>query len=228
MVDVSIIFPIHNEAEGIKEFIKRVYRTLKKQKFTCEIICVENGSTDASYSILKNLKIQYKNLLLIQSNKGWGNAVKAGIKHAKGNYICYMVSDGQIDPKYIPLLYKKIKKKHLAMVKISRVNRENIMRLLNSRIYNIFAAVIFTLNSLDINGTPKIIVSRYIKSFSFQSENIAFDLELLLMLKEKNLSWFEIPIYSQKRITGSSTTNLKSIWEMLRYIYKFRFTSFNN
>lgn len=109
-----------------------------------------------------------------------------------------------------------------SLAKVSRITRENTMRLINSRVYNVIAKLIFGLQSMDINGTPKIIRSKYVKHEEFISTNIAFDLELLLKIKKKNVSWIEIPVFSQKRKTGFSTTNLKSVWEMFSYMLKFK------
>lgn len=223
MIELSIIFPVHNESEGIKSFISKVYKSIKKDKINFEIICIENGSTDNSFSLLKSLEKKYKNISVHQSEKGWGNAVQKGIHVAKGKLICYMVSDNQIDPKYIQILYNKMKREKISVAKISRISRENILRYSNSKMYNIFATVLFSTKSMDINGTPKIIKSSLIRKRHFISKNISFDLELLIYLKSKNVSWVEIPVHSFKRKTGFSSTNIKSIWEMLTYMYQFRF-----
>jgi len=228
MIDLAIIFPVMNEEKEIEIFMKNVYKMLKKRHFTYEVICVENGSIDKSFSVLKNLTKQYKNLSVIQSEQGWGNAVITGIKFAKAKYICYMVSDGQIDAEYINLLYKRILNDHVVMVKIKRVVRENVLRLIVSRIYNMVANILFGLHSLDINGTPKIIQSSFIKNVEFSSKNICFDLELLLMLKNKNLSWIEIPAFSKKRMGGVSTTNIPSVWEMIKYILRIKFKNWKS
>lgn len=221
-IDLSVIFPVHNEAEGITALLGFVHSLLREAHISFEILCVENGSTDDSYNILKKIEKKLTEVHVHRSEKGWGNAVLKGIENVKGVYTCYMVSDWQVDPKYILPLYKKIKKGKYDMVKIARKTRENTKRFLNSRVYNTFASLLFGINSFDINGTPKILKTDYLKKLRLSSENIALDLELLLHLKKEKKVWIEIPIFSKKRTSGASTTNIKSVLEMVYHMIRFR------
>lgn len=222
MITVSIVLPVNNEEKGIESVIKKLIGSFKKVNTTFEIVCVENGSTDKSFQKLKELAAKHKEVRVCQSDKGWGNAVKEGVERIKGEYCCYMVSDNQVDPQCALNLLKKITKSDLDMIKVKRVSRENLIRLLNSRIYNLICKVFFGVGN-DINATPKILKSSLIKSLDLKSENIAIDLELVLKLKKRNLRWIDIPIYSKKREWGESTTNIKTAIEMLKYIIRFRF-----
>ena len=221
--ELSVILPVHNEEGEIERVIDDISRVLKKNKIKYEIICVENGSTDNSPKLLKNLSIQNPNLKILQSKKGWGNAIIRAIPKARGHYFCYMVSDGQVNPNIINIMFKAIKKNKLSLVKIRRVTRENMTRLINSRIYNFLTRLLFNLDTIDINGTPKLIETRLIREVNLKSENIAIDLELLLKLKSRNLKWMEFPVKLIKRESGISTTNLKAVWEMISYMRKFYF-----
>lgn len=223
MLDLSLILPVQNEAAGIEEFIETVCRAFEKKGFSYEIIGVENGSTDNSYQVLKNLKKKYRQLQLLQSEKGWGRAVCKGIQKANGKYLCYMVSDGQIDPWCVPILLTKIQEEKWTMVKIKRIKRENAARLLLSRILSLSAKSLLGINSADINGTPKLIKTELIKKLNLRSVNIALDMELLLKLKKHNFTWIELPVISKKRGYGQSTTNISAILETTLSILKFRF-----
>lgn len=220
--ELSIILPVHNEEKGIDEVAKKLVKLLTAEKINSEIIFVENGSTDLSFKKLLLLKKRYRNILVESSEKGWGNAVKKGIKKSSGKYICYMVSDGQINPKYVPRLFQMIKGKNLAMVKISRITRENPLRKTTSRIYNLLATTLFGATSNDINGTPKILYSKLLKRINLKSTNIAIDLELILYLKRNKLKWKELKINSGIRKRGSSTTNLNSVLEMITNMLYFK------
>jgi glycosyltransferase involved in cell wall biosynthesis len=223
MKNLSVVLPVHNEAEGIEDYIKKINHLLTNTSLTFELLAIENGSTDQSLAILKKLAKKINNLHVHQSEKGWGNAVQKGIELAAGKYVCYVVSDGQIDPKVITGLYDQIQKGDYDMAKISRINRENIKRLLNSRAYNLLARIVFGLSTRDVNGTPKILLSSVAKALKLESHNIAIDLELLIKLKVNGLRWLEVPVESYARETGSSSTNIKSVLEMLRYMKYFYF-----
>ena len=84
---LSIIIPAYNEAQRLPDTLEKIHTFLLKQSYSAEIIVVENGSTDDTYTIAQGLQKQIKNLIVIhetQRGKGW--AVKRGILEAGGEY----------------------------------------------------------------------------------------------------------------------------------------------
>jgi dolichol-phosphate mannosyltransferase len=226
MVELSVILPVHNEAGVITKTIKDIEKVLRLAKISHEFICVENGSTDDTLQIVKSLTRKYP-LKVITSELGWGNAVKAGISQATGKLTCYTVSDGQVEAKYIVGLYHNyLNQKQFSLFKIWRTKRENQTRLINSRSFNLISHLVFGIDSRDINATPKLLDTKLLKSVPLTANNIAIDLELLLKLKKRGLTWQEIPAPSLKRDLGESTTKLKTVWEMIAWIIKFKFTNY--
>lgn len=220
-MELSVVYPVHNEEAAVDRLVSYTHTLLTKARISHEIICVENGSTDATFTKLSLLAKKFRELVVVQSEKGWGNAVIKGIATAKGNYVCYSVSDFQVDPKHIPEIYEKITHSNFAMVKVHRTTRENRTRKVNSRLYNTLASLLFGIGSYDINATPKIMKRSQIRKFPFESHNISIDLELMLYLQARKLSWIEIPVLAGARKTGKSTTNWKSVCEMLQYMMYF-------
>ena len=216
MVELTLVLPVHNEADTIVSFVRRVRETLKVLNVSFEIICVENGSTDQSYELLTGVSGRLKDVRVIRSKLGWGNAVRQGLKHANGRLFCYMVSDGQIDPKCLPALYRRLKEERVALVKVLRTTRENSVRSHLSRAYNVIACRLFGFASRDINATPKMLRTDLARQLKLSEKNIGIDLELLIRLNQRALRWVEIPIGSGKRTAGTSTTKIHSVWEMLR------------
>jgi glycosyltransferase involved in cell wall biosynthesis len=224
MIDLSLILPVHNEAEGIGEAIGEAAAVLNKFR-NYEIICVENGSTDNSYEVIREISRLNSKVRVIRSQTGWGNAVRAGIGASAGRLTCFMVSDRQIEAKTIIRLYELYRNntdRRTVLWKVWRTSRENNSRLANSRIYNVLARLLYGLDSKDINATPKLMETELLKSVRLTSDNIAVDLELMLELKKRGLAWVEVPVQSKKRITGSSTTRLKSVAEMLLWMIRFK------
>ena len=99
---VSIVIPLYNEEHSIQEVIKRIPNHRRY-----EIVLVDDGSTDNSVEraleVNRDIKV-YKH----ETNKGYGAALLTGIKHATGDIIVTMDSDGQHDPKEIERLIKPI------------------------------------------------------------------------------------------------------------------------
>ena len=131
--DISIISPIYNEQENIRNFVSAVYSTMSSQNCNWELILVDDGSTDESRSLLKSLAKDHHNLrvLLLSKNFGQTPAIQAGFDHAKGSVIVTLDSDLQNDPKDIPLLVNKLKNENLDLVVGWRKDRKDNFFLRN-------------------------------------------------------------------------------------------------
>ena len=81
--DISIISPIYNEEENIRNFVNAVYSTMSSQNCNWELILVDDGSTDSSRSLLRSLAKDHHNLrvLLLSKNFGQTPAIQAGFDH---------------------------------------------------------------------------------------------------------------------------------------------------
>ena len=93
--NLSIIIPIFNEEENIKNTLNDIKKYLDKKKTDAEIICVNDGSTDKSLKIItkQQKKIQNLKIINLKKNKGKGFAVKTGMLAAKKDYVLFMDAD---------------------------------------------------------------------------------------------------------------------------------------
>ncbi|MEM3101501.1 MAG: glycosyltransferase family 2 protein [Candidatus Nitrosotenuis sp.] len=103
-IEFSIIVPAFNEEETIEKFLKNLQGVLSGIDSTYEIIVVDDGSTDDTFSIVSN--IQEIRVIKHPYNKGNGAAVKTGILNAHGEKIVIIDADGQHDPQHIPDMLK--------------------------------------------------------------------------------------------------------------------------
>lgn len=108
---LSIIIPIHNEAEGIKDFLeKSVLPVLDKlENYNYELILVNDGSTDGTLKILQSFAEKHRQTKVLSFSRNFGKepALSAGLKYAKGDAAITMDADGQQPPKLIPDFIKK-------------------------------------------------------------------------------------------------------------------------
>ncbi len=96
---VSIVIPAFNEEKGISHGLDRIVEMGFHEKY--EVIYIDDGSTDDTFSIISRYPVKcYRHFV----NKGYGAALKTGIRKAKGEKIVILDSDGQHDPKYIDQL----------------------------------------------------------------------------------------------------------------------------
>lgn len=125
---LSIIVPCYNEQESAEIFYKETIKTLKiiENQFDYEIIYVDDGSKDNTLSVVKSLNQQDKNVKYISFSRNFGKeaGIYAGLKNAKGNYICIMDVDLQDPPELIPEMLDSIINEDFDCVATRRTGRK--------------------------------------------------------------------------------------------------------
>ncbi len=109
-MEISIVVPIHNEQDNISALHNAISTVMQNMKCSYELIMVDDGSTDGSYSLLAHLAKADPALKVIRFRRNFGQtaAMSAGFDHAKGDIIIPMDGDMQNDPSDIPRLVDKI------------------------------------------------------------------------------------------------------------------------
>lgn len=218
MYDLSIILPVHNESEIIESVFNEIKKEVEKIGIWAEYILVENGSFDESLKILKKIEKENKDVCVLTSPKGYGSAVLAGLTKASGTNICYMPSDGQADVLILEKLFREFKKDKWDMVKVKRIKRENILRVLTSRVFAFLMFVLYNVRLLDINGSPRIIKKQLLLKLNLQSKDSFIDAEFAI--KAQRLEWKikEIPMKFINRKGGKSTRSIGTYIEFIKNI----------
>lgn len=220
--ELSLILPVHNEAEIIEQVFKKIQQDLDSLHISYECLLVENGSTDTSWNVLKKLKRNFPKTIILTAAQGYGCAVLMGIKKSKGRYICYMPSDGQIDSKWIKVLLQEIKKNNWDLVKIKRKGRETYGRSVTSYILRILTGILFKSTITDINGSPRIFHRSTIQLLALKSKDSFIDVEFAA--KIALLSWKikEIPVPNLPRVGGISTRNYLTYIEFIKNMWNYK------
>ena len=109
-MDISVVLPILNEEENLEELYSRLTDTLSTLDLEYEIIAVDDGSTDRSFEVLRQINERDPRLKAIKFRRNFGQtaAMSAGFDHAQGDVIITMDSDLQNDPADIPRLLDKL------------------------------------------------------------------------------------------------------------------------
>ena len=110
MLEVSVVIPIYNEEGNIRELCTKLNDVLSIITENYEVIIVDDGSTDNSFNILKEINTENKNVVVVKFRRNFGQtaALSAGFDHFKGDVIITMDGDLQNDPEDIALLLTKI------------------------------------------------------------------------------------------------------------------------
>ena len=120
MINVSVIVPVYNE----EKYIKKCLDSLCNQSLEdIEIICINDGSTDSTHSILEYYSNKYEHLKIINTeNKGQGAARNTALEIAKGEYISFVDADDWIDLSSLELSYNKAHSNDLDMLFFQMIN----------------------------------------------------------------------------------------------------------
>lgn len=109
-MDLSIVIPLLNEEESLRELHDWIVQVMVANNYSYEVIFIDDGSTDSSWSIIEQLSVANANVKGIQFQKNYGKsqALHAGFARAKGKVVITMDADLQDNPEEIPELYDMI------------------------------------------------------------------------------------------------------------------------
>ncbi len=109
-MDISVIVPLYNEAESLPELAAWIERVMAENGFSYEIIFVNDGSTDSSMEVIRDLasRNQAIHAVCFSRNYGKSPALNTGFARAKGDVVITMDADLQDSPDEIPELYRMI------------------------------------------------------------------------------------------------------------------------
>jgi dolichol-phosphate mannosyltransferase len=134
--DFSVIIPINNEEENIIELYRRLTTQMEKLG-TYEMILVDDGSTDKSWQIIKDLNSKDSRVKGVSFSRNFGHhiALSAGLDHAKGSIIIFIDGDLQDPPEEIPKLYAKYKEGYDLVYGIRAKRKDSIFKKISSYIF---------------------------------------------------------------------------------------------
>lgn len=111
MLDISVIIPLYNEDESLPELAAWIDRVMQANNFSYEVIFCNDGSTDNSWQVIKQLHQQYPQMhgMSFRTNHGKSPALHVGFGMAQGDVVITMDADLQDSPDEVPELYRMIK-----------------------------------------------------------------------------------------------------------------------
>ena len=168
-MDLSVIIPLYNESESLNELNQTIVDSLNGKNLDFEIIYIDDGSTDNSWSVIKDLSHNNRvSGLKFQRNYGKSMALLAGFKRALGNIVITMDADLQDDPNEIYPLFQIITEQNLDLVSGWKKKRYDslIFKNIPSKLFNWAARKASGIKLNDFNCGIKAYKSEVIKNIS--------------------------------------------------------------
>ncbi|MEI6554076.1 MAG: glycosyltransferase family 2 protein [Paludibacter sp.] len=173
-MDISIIIPLYNEEESLPNLFEWIERVMLENKFSFEVIFINDGSTDQSWEVINSLQLKSKNVrgIKFRNNYGKSPALFCGFKAAKGDVVITMDADLQDSPDEIPELYSMIKNDHYDLVSGWKKKRydSKITKNIPSKIYNATARKVTGLKLHDMNCGLKAYRNEVVKNIEVYGE----------------------------------------------------------
>jgi len=205
MVKVSVISPVHNEEEVIKELITRMTTVMKKfYNNSWEYILVDDLSTDKTAQIIKSISRQNKNIkyVKLKIKGGQTGGFKKGFDVAKGDIVVTIDGDLQLLPEDVPLLVDKMDKGY-DLVNAIREHRQHDFGLrLASRIYNLLMLIFFNCPVLDAASNFTAFKKQYVKNLNLIKNDHRYIIPICVRRGAKNVG--EVVVQHKDRKGGKS------------------------
>ncbi len=174
MPDISIVIPLYNEEESLPELVDWIERVCGEMGYRHEVIMIDDGSTDGSWDVIKNLSKDYNAVrgIKFQRNYGKSAALNEGFKAARGNVVITMDADLQDSPDEIPELYRMITADGFDLVSgWKKVRHDNALtKNLPSKLYNGVNRWISGIKLHDMNCGLKAYNKKVVKSIEVYGE----------------------------------------------------------
>jgi glycosyltransferase involved in cell wall biosynthesis len=230
---LSIIVPVYNERETIREILDQVrsvdltiatdggVQTLSK-----EIIVVDDGSTDGTRAILQDEPQDDLQISFLPVNRGKGAAVRAGIARSTGDIVLIQDADLEYDPRDYPALLRPILEGRVKVVYGSRFlgPRKAMLfwHMLGNKLLTLVTNVLYNAILSDMETCYKVLDGDLARSVRLKSEGWGIDPEITAKVLKRGYRIFEVPIsyYGREYYEGKKISwrdGFTVLWTLIKY-----------
>lgn len=215
---VSVIIPMFNEEENVQRTLFEVNNVMKDSS-DYEIIVVDDGSSDNTYSLLNNLasKNDHIHVFKHQVNSGMGKAIRTGFEGSDGDIIVTIDADLSYKASHIPILVSELLKDDSVDIAVGSqymdgggVKNIPFSRLFISKVANKFIGFSMTENLSTVTGVLRAYRRDVLESMELESNGTKINLEILSKAIATGSKIKEVPVVLEGRELGESKIKIKS------------------
>jgi|SRR3989344_156598 len=223
---LSIVIPVYNEEETVKQVIEKVKKVnLPIEK---EIIVVDDGSNDKSFEIIK--KINGIRIIRHKRNMGKGAAVKSALKYATGDIFIIQDADLELDPEEIPKVIDLIVQGKARVVYGSRnihIKKESksLLFYFGGRVITLITNFLYGTNLTDEPCGYKAFKTELLRNIKIKSNRFEWEPEITAKIAKRGIKIYEVPVKGESRSMKQGKKlrrrdGLKALLILLKYRLK--------
>ena len=228
LTSLSLFFPCYNEAENINSMIEQAVKVGEDYGIDYEVVVVDDGSRDASAEIARRWSGQNPRVRLIshETNKGYGAALRTGLKNAKKDLVFLTDGDNQFHLADIEKLFSKIDSCDV-VTGYRIVRQDKAHRRLNGFLWTQLNKALFGLKVRDVDCAFKLFRKKCLDGLELESDHLLIHAEILARLKKKGCKIEEIGVPHHPRTAGKATAThpwriFKTFGELFRLFWRIR------
>ncbi len=222
---VSLVIPCYNASKHITETIIQADRILRENSERYEIIIAEDGSTDGTTEIVREIATKHSHVYHNHKKhrQGKGKALENAFNEANGQILIFMDADSSISPSNLPEIIDKIKQGYDICTGIRKHEQRKLSRRITSLIFNSIARRLLETMNTDHQCGFKAFKAEIIKDLMGDTRETGWlwDAEILMLAQQKRYTIHELPV-NWKPCKETSINLLVDPLKMLIGLYRLR------
>jgi glycosyltransferase involved in cell wall biosynthesis len=205
-VGLSVFFPAYNDAGTIASLVIRAVQVASRLTPDFEVIVVNDGSQDATGSIIDELARTYPQVRPIHHprNRGYGGALRTGFAAATKDLVAYTDGDAQYDPSELEVLWNRLTA-DADMVNGYKISRSDpLHRIIIGRIYHHTVKLMFRLRVRDVDCDFRLMRREIFDRVKLERDTGVICLEMMRKIQDAGFRIVEVPVHHYHRTHGRS------------------------
>lgn len=228
LTSLTLFFPCYNESANVGSMIEQAVAVGENYGVDYEVLVVDDGSKDSSAQIVKDWSRKNPRVRLIshEQNKGYGAALRTGLKNASKDLVFLTDGDNQFRLAEIEKLFSIIDSCDVAAG--YRINRQDMPhRRLNGFLWTQLNKALFRIPVRDVDCAFKLFRKECLKDLDLKSNHLLIHAEIIARIRKKGFKILEIGVTHYPRTAGKATATqlkfvLKTFRELIRLYWQIK------